>query len=163
MMTAIQKNELLFDWLPNEIQLEIFDSVISPSENWKLNWNKNALIYFYISIPTEERTKIFIETYARGHLYFVQQTLLHDKKVYSSVRYTTACHELSKDDYSRLSNNERGVIKSIKFRKLLTKAILTLDTYYVTLSSRKILREAVNIVSSQWGTNLKLSLISKLS
>ena len=87
-------------WLPNEIWLEILKFVLSPPGDWKLNWgyisavsklwNKNSWTAFYASIPIQERTEIFIGACEYTHLYYVQQTLLHDNKVDPSAKNNDA-------------------------------------------------------------------------
>ncbi len=87
----IQENDPYFNWIPNEIQLEIIKFVISLPDKWKLNWrtislvskrwNKNSWTVFYASIPIQERTEIFIYACPHAHLYYVQQILLHDNRV----------------------------------------------------------------------------------
>ena len=93
-------------WLPNEIWLEIFKFVLSPPDVWKLNWrnisavskqwNQNSWIAFYASIPKVERIILFIQACECGHLYYVQQTLLLDKKIDPSTNYNEAIRYASK-------------------------------------------------------------------
>ena len=107
-------NDPYLDWLPNEIHLEIFKFILSPHDKWKSNWknisvvskqwNKNSWITFFITIPTEKRTEIFIKACRKGHLYYAQQTLLLDKKVNPSAWDNFAIIEASRHGHIEVVN-----------------------------------------------------------
>ncbi len=134
-----------FNWLPNEIHIEILKFVLFPTDKWKSNWktisviskqwNKNSWITFYTLISIEERTDLFINSCERGYHYYVQQTLLHDKRVYPAMHHSYATiydrFQVTNDNAAITMASANGHIEIVKLLLQYKQANSSIENYAI--------------------------------